>query len=92
MTLTPLDVVKTIRETNIYISSSEDIEQTVKYVLSDFTTRLDNSIDTIKSLPNDNTKSITHLREMQYLVLYEREKVITALHEHISLLKLHNIL
>lgn len=92
MTLTPLDVVKAIRESNIYISSSEDINQTVKYVLSDFTNRLDSSIDTIKSLPNDNTKSITHLREVQYLVLYEREAVSTALHDHISLLKLHNIL
>ena len=92
MTLTPLDVVKTIRETSIYISNSVDINQTVMYVMSDFTSRLDNSIDTIKSLPNDNTKSITHLREMQYLVLYEREAVSTALHDHISLLKLHNIL
>ena len=92
MTLTPLDVVKAIRESNIYISSSEDINQTVKYVMSDFTNRLDSSIDTLKSLPNDNTKSITHLREVQYLVLYEREAVDTALHEHISLLKLHNIL
>lgn len=92
MTLTPLDVVKAIRESNIYISSSEDINQTVKYVMSDFTNRLDSSIDTIKSLPNDNIKSITHLREVQYLVLYEREAVSTALHDHISLLKLHNIL
>ena len=92
MTITPLDVVKTIRESNIYISSAEDINQTVKYVMSDFTNRLDSSIDTIKSLPNDNTKSITHLREMQYLVLYEREAVSTALYDHISLLKLHNIL
>ena len=92
MTLTPLDVVKAIRESNIYISSSEDINQTVKYVMSDFTNRLDSSIDTLKSLPNDNTKSITHLREIQYLVLYEREAVSTALHDHISLLKLHNIL
>lgn len=92
MTLTPLDVVKTIKETNIYISSSDDIDKTVKYVLSDFTTRLDNAIDTLKSLPNNNTKSITHLREIQYLVLYEREAVDIALHEHISLLKLHNIL
>ena len=92
MTLTPLEVVKTIRETNIYISSAEDINQTVKYVMSDFTNRLDSSIDTIKSLPNDNTKSITHLREMQYLVLYERDAVSAALHDHISLLKLHNIL
>ena len=92
MTITPLDVVKTIRETNIYISSSEDINQTVKYVLTDFTNRLDTSIDTLKSLPNDNTKSITHIREMQYLVLYERDAVSTALHDHISLLKLHDIL
>lgn len=92
MTLTPLDVVKTIRETKIYISSSNDIDETVRYTISDFTNRLDTSIDTLKSLPNDNTKSITHLREIQYLILYEREAVATALHEHISLLKLHNIL
>lgn len=92
MTLTPLDVVKTIRETKIYISSLDDIDETVRYTIADFTNRLDTSIDTLKSLPNDNTKSITHMREMQYLVLYEREAVSTALHDHISLLKLHNIL
>lgn len=92
MTITPKEVVKTIRETNLYISSSDDVEYTVKYVSTDFTARIDTALDTLKSLPSDNTKSISHLRDIQYQLVYNLEEVKQELHDYIVLLKLHNIL
>lgn len=92
MTITAREIVKTIKESNIYISSSDEIDQTVKYVITDFTSKLDSSLDLLKSLPSDNTKSITHLRETQYMTTYEREAITQELYDYISLLKLHKIL
>lgn len=92
MTITPKEVVKTIKETNIYISSSDKVEDTVEYVLVDFTSRLDTTLDTLKSLPSTNTESISHLRDVQYQLVYNREEVNKELHDYIVLLKLHNIL
>ena len=92
MTITAREIVKTIKESNIYISSSDEIDQTVKYVLTDFASKIDSSLDMLKSLPSDNTKSITHLREIQYMTTYEREAITQELYDYISLLKLHKIL
>lgn len=92
MTITAREIVKSIKETKIYISSSDEIDQTVKYVLTDFVSIIESSLDMLKSLPSDNTKSITHLREIQYMTTYEREAITQELYDYISLLKLHKIL
>lgn len=92
MTITAREIVKSIKETKIYISSSDEIDQTVKYVLTDFISIIESSLDLLKSLPSDNTKSITHLREIQYMTTYEREAITQELYDYISLLKLHKIL
>lgn len=92
MTITAREIVKSIKESNIYIGSSEEIEQTVKYVITDFVVKLESSLDLLKSLPSDNTKSITHLRDIQYMTTYEREAITQELYDYISLLKLHKIL
>lgn len=92
MTITTREVIKAIKESNIYISSSEEIDQTVKYVMTDFISRLESSLDLLKSLPSDNTKSITHLREIEYMTIYEREVITQELYDYISLIKLHKIL
>ena len=92
MTITAREIVKSIKETKIYISASDEIDQTVKYVLTDFVSIIESSLDLLKSLPSDNTKSITHLREIQYMTTYEREAITQELYDYISLLKLHKIL
>lgn len=92
MTITAREIVKSIKESNIYISSSDEIDQTIKYVMSDFTARLDSTLDLLKSLPSDNTQSITHLREIEYMSIYEREAITQELYDYITLLKLHKIL
>lgn len=92
MTITAREIVKSIKESNIYISSSDEIDQTVKYVLSDFISRLESTLDLLKSLPSDNTKSIAHLREIEYMTIYEREAITQELYDYITLLKLHKIL
>ena len=92
MTITAREIVKAIKETNIYISSSDEIDQTVKYVMTDFVSKVGSSLDLLKSLPSDNTKSITHLREIQYMTTYEHEALTQELYDYISLLKLHKIL
>lgn len=92
MTITAREIVKSIKETKIYISASDEIDQTVKYVLTDFVSIIESSLDMLKALPSDNTKSITHLREIQYMTTYEREAITQELYDYISLLKLHKIL
>lgn len=92
MTITAREIVKSIKESNIYISSSDEIDQTIKYVMTDFTARLDSTLDLLKSLPSDNTKSIYHLREIEYMTIYEREAITQELYDYITLLKLHKIL
>lgn len=92
MTITAREIVKSIKESNIYISASDEIDQTIKYVLTDFVSIIESSLDMLKSLPSDNTKSITHLREIQYMTTYEREAITQELYDYISLLKLHKIL
>ena len=92
MTITTREVVKAIKESNIYISTADEVDQTVKYVLSDFISRLESTLDLLKSLPSDNTKSISHLREIEYMTTYEREAITQELYDYISLLKLHKIL
>ena len=92
MTITTREIVKSIKESNIYISTADEVDQTVKYVMSDFTARLDSTLDLLKSLPSDNTKSITHLREIEYMTIYEREAITQELYDYITLLKLHKIL
>ena len=92
MTITAREIVKTIKESNIYISTADEVDQTVKYVLSDFISRLESTLDLLKSLPSDNTKSISHLREIEYMTTYEREAITQELYDYISLIKLHKIL
>lgn len=92
MTITTKEIVKSIKETNIYISTSDDVHQTVKYVLTDYISRLESSLDLLKALPSDNTKSIYHLRELEYRTTYEREAITQELYDYITLLKLHKIL
>lgn len=92
MTITAREIVKTIKETNIYISSSDEIDQTVKHVMSDFVAKVGSSLDLLKALPSDNTKSIAHLRDIQYMTIYEHEAITQELYDYISLLKLHKIL
>lgn len=92
MTITTREIVKAIKESNIYISTADEVDQTVKYVLSDFISRLESSLDLLKSLPSDNTKSISHLREIEYMTTYEREAITQELYDYISLIKLHKIL
>ena len=92
MTITTREVVKAIKESNIYISTADEVDQTVKYVLSDFISRLESTLDLLKSLPSDNTKSISHLREIEYMTTYEREAITQELYDYISLIKLHKIL
>lgn len=92
MTITAREIVKSIKESNIYISTADEVDQTVKYVISDFTARLDSTLDLLKSLPSDNTKSIYHLREIEYMTIYEREAITQELYDYITLLKLHKIL
>lgn len=92
MTITTREVIKAIKESNIYISTADEVDQTVKYVLSDFISRLESTLDLLKSLPSDNTKSISHLREIVYMTTYEREAITQELYDYITLIKLHKIL
>lgn len=92
MTITAREIVNSIIEAGLYISTSGDIEKTVNSVIREYAYNLSNSLRLVKSLPSKNTETIQHLREIQYLLTYEKESVETALHEYISLLKLHEII
>lgn len=92
MTITAREIVNSIKESNIYINTSGDIDNTINSVIHTYAYNLSNSLSLVKSLPSENTETIHHLREIQYLLTYEKESVETALHEYISLIKLHEII
>lgn len=92
MTITAREVVNSIKESNVYISTSGDIDKTINSVIREYSFSLSNSLSLVKSLPSKNTETIHHIREIQYLLTYENESVETALHEYLSLIKLHEII
>ena len=92
MTITAREVVNSIKESNVYISTSGDIDKTINSVIREYTYTISNSLSLVKSLPSKNTETIQHLREIHYLLTYENESVETALHEYLSLIKLHEII
>lgn len=92
MTITAREIVKSIKESNVYISTNGDLDKTIAYAIREYTNAVDDSLSLVKSLPSKNIETIQHLREVQYLLTYEKESVETALHEYLSLLKLHEII
>ena len=92
MTITAREIVKSIKESNIYFSTSGEVNKTVSYVMREYANTVDDSLKLVKSLPSKNTETIQNIREIQYLLTYEKESVETALHEYLSLLKLHEII
>ena len=92
MTITATEVVNSIKESNVYINTSGDIDKTINSVIREYSYTLSNSLSLVKSLPSKNTETIQHLREIHYLLTYEKESVETALHEYLSLIKLHEII
>ena len=92
MTITAREIVKSIKESNVYISTSRELDKTVAYAIREYSNAVDASLSLVKSLPSKNIETIQHLREVQYLLTYEKESVETALHEYLSLLKLHEII
>ena len=92
MTITAREIVKSIKESNIYISTNGDLDKTIAYAIREYTNAVDDSLSLVKSLPSKNIETIQHLREVQYLLTYEKESVETALHEYLSLIKLHEII
>ena len=92
MTITAREIVKSIKESNVYISTNGELDKTIAYAIREYTNAVDDSLSLVKSLPSKNTETIQHIREVQYLLTYEKESVETALHEYISLLKLHEII
>ena len=92
MTITAREIVKSIKESNIYISTNGDLDKTIAYAIREYTNAVDDSLSLVKSLPSKNIETIQHLREVQYHLTYEKESVETALHEYLSLIKLHEII
>lgn len=92
MTITAKEIVKSIKESNVYISTSGELDKTIAYIIREYTITVDDSLNLVKSLPSKNTETIQHIREIQYLLTYEKESVETALHEYLSLKKLHEII
>lgn len=92
MTITAREIVKSIKESNIYISTTGELDKTIAYAIREYTNAVDDSLNLVKSLPSKNIETIQHLREVQYHLTYEKESVETALHDYLSLLKLHEII
>lgn len=92
MTITAREIVNSIKESNVYINTSGDIDKTINSVIREYSYAISNSLSLVKSLPSKNTETIQHIREIQYLLTYENESVETALHEYLSLIKLHEII
>lgn len=91
MTITPKEVSQSILESTIYWSTQSPTEQEAKTLLRDYQRYLKTTLETLRALPSKNTESITHICEIQSMMVYDYELLNTSLCDHINLIKLHKI-